>query len=257
MTESGFPGRRRAWLVVVPIVLVAVVVLGLVVALQLAASDPEFPVLAGDPDPSLQGTIAYYSVETACVRLIAAAGRPSRDVLCLPASTGKTRGFYGPLLAWLPDGRLQVTALFQSEDLSFSRGWQKVVEVTTGEVEEVPAAEVPAAPPGVTAAAAGPNGGQIEVRSNGGRVEIVLTDAGESRSLLATKGDMDYRVDALPTWSPDGQWIVVEDAHGRILLITVGEPAVTRLLTADFCSAVGAGRTCLAVTGANLLSAEG
>jgi hypothetical protein len=37
MTESGFHSRRRAWLVVVPIVLVAVVVLGLVVALQLAA----------------------------------------------------------------------------------------------------------------------------------------------------------------------------------------------------------------------------
>jgi hypothetical protein len=257
VAESGFPSRRRAWLVVLLVILVAVVVLGLVVALQLAASDPAFPVLADDPDPSLRGTIAYYSLETACVRLIAAAGEPSRDVLCLPASTGKTQGFYGPLLAWLPDGRLQVTAFFQAEDLSFSRGWQKIVEIATGAVEEVPAAEVPAAPPEIAAPAAGPNGEQIEIRSDGGRVEIVLTGAGGSRSLLATKGDSEYRIDASPTWSPDGRWIVVEDAHGRILLITVGEPAVTRLLTADACNSVEAGRTCVAVTGADLLDAEG
>jgi hypothetical protein len=257
MTESGFHSHRRVWLIVVPIVLVAVVVLGLVVAVQLAASDPEFPVLADHPDPSLHGAIAYYSLETACVRLIAAAGQPSRDVLCLPASMGKTQGFYGPLLAWLPDGRLQVTGFFQAEDLSFSHGWQKVVNVTTGAVEEVPAVEVPAAPPEIASPAAGPDGEQIEVRSDGGRVEIALTGAGGERSLLATKGDIEYRIDALPTWSPDGQWIVVEDAHGRILLITVGEPAVTRLLTADACLSVGAGRTCLAVTGADLLSAAG
>ena len=171
-------------------------------------------------------------------------------MLCLPASTGKTQGFYGPLLAWLPDGRLQVTAFFQAEDLSFSPGWQKIVDVNTGEVEEVPAAEVPAAPPEVAVPAAGPHGEQIEVTSDGGRVEIVLSAAGGSRTLLATKGDTDYCIDALPTWSPDGEWIVVEDCHGRILLITVGEPAVTRQLTADGCSSVGAGRTCLAVTGA-------
>ena len=257
MTESGFHSRRRAWLIVLPIVLVAVVVLGLVVALQLTASDPQFPVLAEAPDPSLQGTIAYYSLESACVRLVAAAGQPSRDVLCLPASTGKTQGFYGPLLAWLPDGRLQVTAFFQAEDLSFSRGWQKVVDVSTGAVQETPVAEVPAAPPEIGAPAAGPHGEQVEIHSDGGRVEIVLAGAGGSRSLLSTKGDIEYRIDALPTWSPDGQWIVVEDAHGRILLITVGEPAVTRLLTADGCSSVGAGRTCLAVTGADVLSAAG
>jgi hypothetical protein len=256
--QEGFQSRRRGWLIVVPIVLVAVVVLGLVVALQLAASDPEFPVLADHPDPGLQGTVAYYSGSGACVRLVAAAGEPSRDVLCLPVQQGKTRGFYGPLLAWLPDGRLQVTAFFQAEDLSFSPGWQKIVDVNTGEVEEVPAAEVPAAPPEITEPAAGPDGRQIAVTSDGGgRVEIVLSDTGGSRTLLSTKGDMDYCIDASPTWSPDGHWIVVEDCHGRILLITVGEPAVTRLLTADTCASVGLGRTCLAVTGVDLFAAAG
>lgn len=257
MDQEGFQSGRRGWLIVVPIVVVAVVVLGLVAALKLAATDPVFPLLGGDPDPALQGTVAYYSLGSACVRLVAAAGQPSRDVLCLPVQEGKTQGFYGPLLAWLPDGRLQVTAFFQAEDLSFSPGWQKIVDVNTGEVEEVAAAEVPAAPPEVAAPVPGPHGEQIEVTSDGGRVEIVLSDAGGSRTLLATKGDTYYCIEAPPTWSPDGKWIVVEDCHGRILLITVEEPAVTRLLTADGCPSAGAGRTCLAVTGADPFAAGG
>ncbi len=257
MDPERFQSRHRLWLIVAPIVLAAIIVLGMVAFLQLTTTDPDFPVLADNPDPALQGTVAYFDVGSACVRLVAAAGRPARDVLCLPATEGKVPGLFGPLLAWLPDGRLQVTAYFQAEDLSFFAGWQETIDVATGAVEETAEGDLPAAPPAVAGPAAGPNGERIESTSEGGRVEIVLTGAAGTRTLLSTRGDVDYCIEASPTWSPDGEWVVVEDCHGRILLITVAEPAVTRLLTAGFCPAVGAGRTCLAVTGAGLADPAG
>ena len=110
--------------------------------------------------------------------------------------------------------------------------WQKVVDVTTGAVQEVPAAEVPSTLP-VATASAGPNGEQIEVTSDGGHVEIVLTDAAGSRTLLTAEGNPEYAIKVPPTWSPDGRWIVVENGPGEILLITVDDPAVTRILTTN------------------------
>ena len=88
-------------------------------------------------------------------------------------------------------------------------------------------------------------------------MEIVLTDAAGSRTLLSTEGNPDYWVKVPPTWSPDGRWIVVEDGASEILLITVDDPAVTRLLVTNAMSWLGwSGRTSLAVTGAQLLESE-
>jgi hypothetical protein len=222
-----------------------------------AKPSPEFESLAESPDASLRGTVAYYDITTQCVRIVAAAGQPSRDVVCLtPEETfNPDHDTYGPLLAWLPDGRLAVTMFWWGEDLPESSvlpGWQKVVDVATGVVDETPVAQLPVTlPPALPAP--GPDGGVIEYESQGGHVEIVLTDAAGSRILLSTDGNPDYWVKVPPTWSPDGRWIVVENGASQILLITVDDPAVTRLLVGENAmSWLGwSGRTHLAVTGAD------
>ena len=257
---------KPLWPYIVGAVVVALAVVGFFVVREIAAynkPNPVFPSLADNPDPTLQGTVAYYDVMTSCVRIVAAGGQPSKDVLCITEEEAyhPTQDAYGPLLAWLPDGRLQVTMLLWGErqaEAEAAGWWQKIVDVTTGAVEEVPAAEVPNTLPETTEPAPGPNGEQIEVTSEGGRVEIVLLDAAGSRTLLSTEGNPEYAIKVPPTWSPDGRWIVVEDEASEILLITVDDPAVTRVLATNAMSWLGwGGRTHLAVTGANLLESTG
>jgi hypothetical protein len=265
MAENPSATGRSIWPYVVVAAVVVVAVAGFFVVRGINAynkPNPVFPSLADNPDPSLQGTVAYYDVNTKCVRVVAAAGQPSQDVLCLTEEEAyhPTQDAYGPLLAWLPDGRLQVTMLLWGErqaEAEAAGWWQTIVDVTTGAVEEVPAAEVPNTLPETTEPAPGPSGEHIEVTSAGGRVEIVLIDAVGSRTLLSTEGNPDYWVKVPPTWSPDGRWIVVEDGASEILLITVDDPAVTRVLATNALSWLGwGGRTHLAVTGAQLLEPE-
>ncbi|MCU0281998.1 MAG: hypothetical protein MUE66_09340 [Acidimicrobiia bacterium] len=264
MAENPSATGRPIWPYVVVAAVVVVAVAGFFLVRGINAynkPNPVFPSLADNPDPSLQGTVAYYDIMTSCVRVVAAAGQPSQDVLCLTEEEAyhPTQDAYGPLLAWLPDDRLEVTMRLWGErqaEAEAAGWWQKTVDVTTGQVEEVPATEVPSALP-VATASAGPNGEQIEVTSAGGRVEIVLIDAAGSRTLLSTEGNPDYWVKVPPTWSPDGRWIVVEDGASEILLITVDDPAVTRVLATNALSWLGwGGRTHLAVTGAQLLEPE-
>jgi len=266
MVEDRSPKRSPLRPRIVGAAVVGVAVAGFFVVRGLVAysrPNPVFPSLADSPDPSLQGTVAYYDISTSCVRMVAAAGQPSRDVLCLSEEEtfNPAQDAYGPLLAWLSDGRLQVTMFLWGErhtEAEAAGWWQKIVDVTTGAVEEVPAAAVPDTLPETTEPALGPSGEQVEVTSGGGHVEIVLTDAAGSRTLLSTVGSTDYTVKVPPTWSPDGRWIVVENGAGEVVLITIDNPAVTRILTTNAMPWLGwGGRTHLAVTGANLLDLTG
>ena len=144
--ETPPPRRRRPLIVLLVSLAVAVVVAVVLVAVQLFQvatwQRPDFPSLAGNPDPSLHGTVAYFSDSTNCVRIVAAAGRPSKEVYCLPEQDVKTAEKLGkeqgPQLVWRKDGRLEIT-MFRMTDPpgpSFEPGWQKVVDVRTGEVEE-------------------------------------------------------------------------------------------------------------------------
>lgn len=262
MSQTRDGRRSRVGPTVLVVVVVGLVALGFVVVRALGdwgRANPEFASLAENPDASLRGTVAYYDVNTQCVRIVAAAGAPSRDVLCLTEDevSNPDHDTFGPLLAWLPDGRLSVTVFWWGEDLAESAalpGWQKLVEVTAGAVEEVAVAELPDTLPSASPAP-GPGGEQLEVTSRGGSVEITLVDSAGSRSLLSVKGNPDYWVKVPPTWSPDGRWIVVENGASEILLITVDDPAVTRVLAVDALSWLGwSGRTHLAVTGVELLA---
>jgi hypothetical protein len=264
---------RRRWPAVVGAILAASVVVTVVVAVLVAREVgreiPTFASLAEHPDRSLQGPVAYVDFRTRCIHVVAAAGSPDKRLWCLPnmdvdkaVALGKEQG---PQLVWLPDGRLEVT-MFRMTDPpgpGFRAGWQKIVDVRTGAVEDVPDADAPSAPNLDTHPTVRPDGARITTSSDpgSGKVEITLTDAdGTRRTLLSVHGPGGYGY-WLNTafWSPDGSWVAADD--GRILVITVDDPSVTRVLvTATQGGAFGGDDPRLAsfaVTEAALLTGSG
>jgi hypothetical protein len=96
-TGSPPSGRGRAKVIAAVIGLVVLALLaagGLIVVHELGSRPlPKFPLLAAQPDASLQGTVAYIARpsgaagvgQAGCVRIVAASGQSSKEVLCLPA----------------------------------------------------------------------------------------------------------------------------------------------------------------------------
>lgn len=271
--------RRRRGLAIALVVVVGGVVAFLVAAwigiLVFHAREdrplPEFPALATEPDPALHGTVATYAPDTGCVRLVAAAGRPTRDVYCLPeegpdvwVEEGKP---VGPQLVWLPDGRLEVTMFRMAPGPGtktappLTAGWQRIVDPRTGAVEEVPADRVPSRPDEWPGATTDPSGRTVEVDFDPttGTAEVALESDGRSRTLLSVHGPGEYTYSFGPAfWAPDGQWIAAADT-GRILVITPGRPARTRVLVTGVGEGAGGGTAgpWFAVTADDVLTAAG
>lgn len=266
--DSGTPGRRRprhrialALGAVGALLLVAVVAAALLTGGMLRGV-PEFPSLAQAPDRSLGGSVAYYRDASACVVAVAAAGAPSKVVLCLPdqgsAEAQKLGKLVGPQLVFRADDRLEVT-MFRLTDPpgpTFLPGWQKVVDVRTGVVEEVPAAQVPSVPTLDSRATVSPDGREVRSTSTNGTVEVLLREATGTRTLLSARGPADgsYSVDSA-FWSPTWQWVAADD--GRILVITTGAEPVTRVLTDESTMGGYGGYPRFAVTAADLLGGVG
>jgi hypothetical protein len=85
--KPALPRRRRGSAIVgVAVVVAAAAVLGIefIIVEGLNRPVPQFASLAKHPDRSLQGTVAYYADRSRCVKIVAAAGRPSKTVFCLP-----------------------------------------------------------------------------------------------------------------------------------------------------------------------------
>lgn len=242
---SSAIGRKRhgkAWVAVavgVPAALVVAFVL--LIGGVTGHGEPKIASLAAHPDPSLHGTVAYLGTDW-CVRVAAASGRSSRQVLCIgPAERLEPRGktkLVGPQLVWRADGRLEVTMFRMSvgkgEPPRYSAGWQKIVDVRTGAVEQTPAADLPSSWNMSTRTTTNPRGEKLSIYnspSGTGRIEITLTGAnGVRRNLLTAQGPGSYTYHLYSAfWSPDWQWIAADD--GRILITTPGTPAITRVLT--------------------------
>ena len=77
----------------------------------------------------------------------------------------------------------------------------------------------------------------------------------DTRTLVSAEGPRQYRF-AAAFWAPGGQWIAADD--GRILVVTVGESADVRVLTAESGAIAFGGddgrMSRFAVTGADLLT---
>lgn len=237
--------RRRTWIWVglaAVVALIAFVWLLLIVGMHAESRPvPSFPSLVTNPDSSLQGTVAYTDMQSRCVRIVAAAGGPSKDVLCLgpskqnPATAvvvGKEMVF--PQLVWRPDGRLEVTMMLmkpiKGKPPVYSAEWQKIVDVATGSVQDTPTADLPPEPYLSAHPTTNPAGQKLTWSSDGeGRVRVVLTDSNGTRALMSARGPGEYTY-ALHTafWAPNWQWIAADD--GRILVITPSSPPRTRIL---------------------------
>ena len=231
---------------------------------------PTFASLADHADRSLGGTVAYYDQRTGCIRIVAAAGRPSKKVWCLPAegpSTWVEEGKpVGPQLVWRPDGRLEVTMFRMKPEPGSDKksappltpGWQKIVDVRTGAVEDVPAAKVPSTPNSTTEATVSARGERVSFTADAqtGKVKVTLTDASGARMLLSVHGPGEYGYDFGPVfWAPNWKWIAAAD-DGRILVITPTNPPVTRVLVTGSGGGAGGGTAGpeFAVTDANILT---
>lgn len=267
------PGHRPpTWVWILLALSVAVVaglaVLTVAVVRDLTTGTPAFPSLAQSPDPSLHGTVAYTDGAN-CVRIRAAAGQPDRQVTCLPQDTvavvealGKQAG---TALAWRDDGRLEVTVLRMpwieggqdgkrpGGDLVVAS--QLLVDTRTGEVEQVPDAELPTTPPAGTRPTTSPSGDTVAHTSDpeSGRVTVTLTSStGAERTLLAATGPHPYNYGMHAAfWAPTFDWIAADD--GRLLVVTPGDPPTTRILV-DLSTSSDPTIARFAVTGEDLLT---
>ena len=231
---------------------------------------PKFASLAEHPDHSLGGTVAYYEQNTGCIRIVAAAGQPSKNVWCLPPegpSTWVKEGKpVGPQLVWRPDGRVEVTMFRMKPEPGsdkksappLTRGWQKIVDVSTGAVEDVPAAKVPSTPKSASGPTVSPNGERVSFTADGptGKVKVTLTDASGTRTLLSADGPGEYAYQFGPVfWAPNWKWIAAAD-DGRILVITPTSPPSTCVLVTGSGGGAGGGTVgpAFAVTDTNILT---
>jgi hypothetical protein len=231
---------------------------------------PSFPSLTQHPDPALHGTVAYYANDTGCVRITTASGQAAKSVLCIAPkdlAVQPKQGVKpaGPQLIWVAPGRLEVTMFTWAPSKNTGRapdyraGWQKIVDVRTGKVHDVPHAQVPATPSTATGPTVSPDGRQVGYSSDPatGRVRVTLTGHAGTRTLMSARGPGEYTYGLGPVfWAPNWQWIAASD-DGRILVITPGPPARTRVLVTGSGGGAGGGTAgpAFAVTGADLLTA--
>jgi hypothetical protein len=269
------PRRRRGiWIAVAVVGAFALfwVVVGLGMVIyhwQESRPIPSFASLADHPDPSLSGTVAYYDSQSGCIGIVAAAGQPSKQVWCLPkegpstwVDVGKPAG---PQLVWRADGRLEVT-MFRWTPTADKKtapalrpGWQKIIDVRAGAVDDVPTAQVPSSPNLTTELMTSPSGDRITWTTDPptGKANVFVTDAsGSKRTLLAVHGPGEYTYQFGPVfWAPNYQWIAAAD-DGRILVITPTAPAVTRVLRTGTGGGAGGGTAgpAFAITTENILT---
>ena len=202
----------------VGVALVAVVAVGLFGfwAFRDANATPEFASLSDAPDTSLVGTVAYLDWEMdACLRVVPAAGGPIRTVTCLAGVNGG-----GSELGWLDDGHVTVTVYGES---------QKIIDVTSGAVENVPVAQVPQVAPNRQPMNVSRDGRRLTSINDGGRVQIIDEQNGTTRVLLDVKGGSTYEIDT-PQWSPDETFVLTTDSAARLLVTTLGDTPQTRVL---------------------------
>lgn len=252
-------GHPRRWVrVVAAVAAVVLVTVGVLVVVEVAREAsrkvPAFPSLVAHPDPQLKGTVAYFAAD-GCVHVVQASGTGDRSVHCLPQGQdpeeAKRLGkLIGPQLRWRDDGRLEVTMfrMPMGPQGEWGAGYQQLVDVATGAVEDVPVSEAPTTPTNGSDTAVASDGrtATIVSKPDSGHAEVRVRDAdGSTRTVLSARGPRFYAISSLE-WSPDGRWIAADD--GRILVIDPGPTPTTRILVKPADNGFGAENLRFAVT---------
>ena len=215
---------------VITSVVASVVVVGVVVGLVLAFAIiplPEYPLLSDQPDSSIPGTVAFarWEQDGQCISTVPAGGGEEHLVIC---EDNIGFGEFAP--GWTAEGLLVVEE-FRPSGESF-----RLIDPDTGDtVERVPfeQTQVIREPIRINAFAESRDGLSVEVDGSRGEPRLVIYGEGTAeRTILSADGPADYWYD-WATWSPDGNWILVNDSEGRVLVISpTGDPN-PRILVED------------------------
>jgi hypothetical protein len=210
--------ERRAIVSIVAAVLVVVLVTAIILVFGVIPL-PEFPSLADQPDPSIPGTVAYVEFDDEpCIFTVPASGGEAREVWC-----GRD---YVEFPAWSSDGLLVLM------DWTAQPTYVLIDPATGNEVDRVPIDDIDR--PGTQPLPYPPEARQD--RADGGTLRIngprggasavtVRLPGGEDRTIVSVKdGPTDYWF-VQAQWSPDGEWVLVSDSAGRLLIVAdTGDP---------------------------------
>ncbi len=198
-------GGARSVAALVAAAAVVVVVVGVVVAFGIAPY-PDVPRLADQPDPPVTSQLAYlvYDEREPCLHVVDGRG-VDREVRC---GTDVEAG--AP--TWLDDGHVELHRYRFGDEVV-------TIDVATGELTDTrPATEGEKAPP-VFGSDERDDGARVATTGTGSTARVeVRTAAGETTTVLELDGPDGYRLED-PRWTGDGDWIVVRDTGGRVLVL--------------------------------------
>ncbi|MEX2550348.1 MAG: hypothetical protein WD638_08970 [Nitriliruptoraceae bacterium] len=199
---TGLPRRNLVALVGAALALVAVVALVLAFGV---ARPPALTPLTEDPTPAPPGGVAWmgWGDGEECLHVASADGT-ARELRC-PRDGGSE------ILGWDEDG---ITLLVRGPAQELI-----VVDPVTGEVEERRDLSEDREP-------RPPRSGDIDSRYEDGVLTVRHTD--EDVVLWSVEAPENYRIDQGST-SPDGDWVVLLDGVGRLLLVPVDGSAAPRV----------------------------
>ncbi len=213
------PGRRRA--IVWSGAAIVVIAVGVMSLLQVDAP-PSYPSLSAEPDSSIPGTVAYIHHATGqgeCLYTVAASGGEPRRVTC---KDGRVKG-----LAWVSDGRILLRWKVDGQHLYVQ------VDADTGkEVSSVPAADLSKADRRRTNDVLDSWYGKKK-RADGAVLRmpnyrvIVRFPEGEKQTILKLDDDVSSTYSFFDMqWAPDGEWVLLSDSEGRLLIVAAdGDPS--------------------------------
>lgn len=202
---------RRAVVSIVGAVLVLMLVTVIILVFGIIPL-PEFASLADQPDPSIPGTVAYVGVdEDSCLLTVPASGGEPHEVWC-----GRE---FVEFPAWSPEGLLVLT------DWSAEPTYLLIDPVTGTEVDRVPVgdpgAEGEPPPRRLDERRERADGAVVRTdgRSNGEAAVVVRFLDGSEQTIVSVKDTAADYYFYEAQWSPDGEWVLVTDNAGRLLIV--------------------------------------
>lgn len=190
---------------------------------------PEVPSLSERPDPAIPGTVAYVDHtgrEEACIYRVDASGGDPTKVYCEPSR------FFDSALSWTSEGNI----VFQSFE-GFGPETVVIDSETGTELARVPASpedELDEPRMGFEMAfdrIERADGALLATNSDfRGGASVAVSLDGTRRILWEVEdAPQDYQFQNAQ-WSPDGNWILVSDSAGRLIILAAEGPANPRLL---------------------------